>query len=304
MPNRSSENEKVRSGDRKPQAERRGIRERKAAPSASFSSKPKPAPVEATTATSASTTSAAKLPARTPPLCRFFVLNGACRYGDNCHFSHELPPGGANEAKKQTPCRFYLQGHCRYGDYCQLLHEDPNLKNGQDAQHTCGICLEPIGPEYNKRFGLLEGCDHVYCMDCVMTWRADGSSEAEDRRVCPTCRTKSSYVIPSWEYCVGEDKKQVDNMYKARLASLPCKRFNGRFGSCPFGRDCFYAHIIDDEDVKAQDKTREEIERKRERERARRQRDFDRDEELELFATFITYLELMHMGILPRDVVE
>lgn len=225
--------------------------------------------------------------ARAPPLCRFFVLQGHCRYGDECNFSHTLPQGGVVEARKQIPCRFFLQGNCRYGDRCELRHDNPDGADKEEAL-TCGICLEPVGNEYNKRFGLLEGCDHVYCMECVMTWRSEGSSEAQDRRVCPSCRTKSFYVIPSWEYCVGEEKKQVMTKYKAKLAKLPCKRFDGTFGSCPFGRDCFYAHMRHDKNVKSQDKSMEEIHRNRD-ERRRRARLID---DLEVINSFLMLLEL------------
>lgn len=122
-----------------------------------------------------------------------------------------------------------------------------------------------------------------------MTWRADGSSEAEDRRVCPTCRTRSNYVIPSWEYCVGEAKEQVMDKYKAKLATIPCKKFNGNYGSCPFGRECFYAHLVDDEDVKRFDKTIEEIQRNREAKR--RQARYEHD--LDIMYNFLMLLELM-----------
>lgn len=50
-----------------------------------------------------------KAVARAPPMCRFFALNGDCRYGEDCRFSHSLPEGGIMEARKQIPCRFYLQ---------------------------------------------------------------------------------------------------------------------------------------------------------------------------------------------------
>lgn len=228
-----------------------------------------------------------------PPLCRFFVLRGFCKFGDDCMYSHTLPPGGILEARRQIPCPFYLKGTCRFGDHCELRHDSQDVEHRAaqektQEQYTCGICLEPLGREHNKRFGLLEGCEHVYCLDCLRTWRKEGSREAQDRRVCPTCRTKSFYVIPSWNYSVGEEKKQVASGYKAKLAKLPCQRFDGTLGSCPFGSDCFYAHLQNGKNVKSQDQTMEEIHAERE---GRRRHTHEMDD-LEIIHTFLMLLEL------------
>ena len=46
-----------------------------------------------------------------------------------------------------------------------------------------------------------------------------------------------------------------------KLAMIPCKRWvTGKLGSCPFGRDCFYAHHDENgKDCKPLDKTRAEL---------------------------------------------
>ena len=224
------------------------------------------------------------------PLCRFFVLHGHCKFGHDCRFSHTLPKGGALEARRQIPCPFYLKGICRFGDRCELRHDAQDVEHHNDPQEQlmCGICLEPVGREHNKRFGLLQGCEHVYCLHCLRTWRKEGSKEAQDRRVCPTCRTKSFYIIPSWKYCVGEEKEQVVNGYKAKLAKLPCQRFNGTLGSCPFGSDCFYAHMRSGKNVKSQDRTKEEIHAERD---ARRRRTHELND-MEVIHSFLMLLEL------------
>jgi len=203
------------------------------------------------------------------PLCRFFVLGSNCRYGDRCSFSHVLPEGGVDEARKQIPCPFFAQGTCRYGDFCQLRHDkceiisSPNDSNTQEEDAlTCGICLECInkGVQNNKKFGLLSCCDHVFCFTCLMEWRKEGSKEAEDRRCCPTCRKHSNYVVPSNEFAIGEEKQKIAAMYKAKLAIIPCKKFDGILGSCPFGKDCFYMHVDEDgRDIKFQDKSMKEL---------------------------------------------
>ena len=258
--------------------------------------------------------------ARLPPLCHFFLL-GHCVYGDQCRFSHTLPPGGLEEARRQTPCPYYLQGNCRFGTSCLLRHDEMDLQqlrqqqeSGEiDAQSggvlTCGICLDDIlivnGNNCHtrsvKKFGLLSGCDHVFCFDCLKTWRAANNKSSSHRRgmgslddtmletrTCPTCRAPSDFIVPSRKFCTGEEKQQVIESYKAHLATIPCKKFDGTMGSCRFGRECFYAHInARGHDVKANDKPRRQPSDYR-----RRRRTSDDDDMMDMY-TFFLLLDLL-----------
>ena len=51
---------------------------------------------------------------------------------------------------------------------------------------TCGICLNPIA----TRFGLLTGCNHSFCLQCIRNWRQAGLEyqESDVVRSCPLCR--------------------------------------------------------------------------------------------------------------------
>jgi hypothetical protein len=191
--------------------------------------------------------------------------------------------------------------------------------DGEDEEDlTCGICLEPLGPPRaykagieaaaaatapcrRKKFGLLSACDHIFCLQCLRTWRSgqkreaaaaaaaggnddglleslllahnDGgdpqslSSSSERVRACPTCRQVSDFVVPSDRYCKGPEKDLVVRSYQARLSSIGCKRFTGELGSCPFGRDCFYGHWHprDGRDMKPMDKSRQQLWQERQR---------------------------------------
>ncbi|XP_066960248.1 probable E3 ubiquitin-protein ligase makorin-1 isoform X1 [Macrobrachium rosenbergii] len=49
-------------------------------------------------------------------LCRYFI-NGACREGDRCRFSHNV-----DSARPSLLCRYYVRGTCAYGQNCRYDH--------------------------------------------------------------------------------------------------------------------------------------------------------------------------------------
>jgi len=191
-------------------------------------------------------------------VCKYFLSNN-CRYGSSCHYAHERPL-----------CRHYALGQCQYGESCHFSHQDPvrsPRSNGSDSVlydfsswnnnydpsppeaiesaneakiFECGICFEVVTPP--KCFGLLMGCDHVFCLSCISTWRKTHSLDNETTiRSCPVCRKESDCIIPSREFAVGDRKATLHKAYKERLARIPCRYFT-KFQNCPFGNDCFYAH--------------------------------------------------------------
>jgi E3 ubiquitin-protein ligase makorin len=107
----------------------------------------------------------------------------------------------------------------------------------------CGICYEPVKQKSDPRFGLLT-CEHVFCLQCIRTWRAKHSqTTADNLRSCPMCRTLTYFVTPSTEWVSDQAKKtKVIDDYKKNLGQIPCAYFNYGDGSCPFGSSCFYAH--------------------------------------------------------------
>mmetsp|Transcript_1471 Transcript_1471/g.2169 ORF Transcript_1471/g.2169 Transcript_1471/m.2169 type:complete len:272 (-) Transcript_1471:65-880(-) len=251
------------------------------------------------------------------PLCRFFVVSasgiGTCRYGENCSFSHELPEGGIEEARKLIPCPFFARGTCKYGKFCQLRHDTvDNIpasgKGKQDDGLTCGICLEVVSRpgRCNSRFGLLSFCDHIFCFECLMEWRKEGSKEVVGRRSCPTCRKHSHYVVPSSVFAMGKEKEELVTNYKAKLAIIPCKKFNGRLGSCPFGKDCFYMHMDEDgEDIKLQDKSMKELYDEQSSRRRRRQSYNHRySGDINLLNSFLLMLDLYASDMFDEDAYD
>ncbi|CAM9799549.1 unnamed protein product [Scytosiphon promiscuus] len=135
---------------------------------------------------------------------------------------------------------------------------------GEEMECTgdkCGICLENI-PASGKRFGLLN-CDHVYCLECLRTWRKSRGPQKDISRTCPECRKVSFFLVPSKEHLKGKEKLKAIQAYKKGLSKLPCKYHkpessrgsgSGNVNICPFGARCFYAHL-DEHGNDVKDKT-------------------------------------------------
>lgn len=144
-------------------------------------------------------------------VCRFFISN-KCLRGSSCPYSHDLTPD------------------CDHHE-----EDDPGATIGVDE--SCSICLQSILIE-GKRFGLLPQCTHVFCLDCIATWRSS-SPNHELSRKCPVCRISSFFLIPSPRFFVGELKRKRVYEYLKFLASKPCRY---PIEICPYGPICFFNH--------------------------------------------------------------
>ncbi len=155
-----------------------------------------------------------------PPLCPYFEKQLECPFGEYCEYIH----GDFCEIC-QTPC---LHPHSEeqrqaHRKECMSLIE----KDMQEAfavqcskDKACGICMETVWEKENgdKRFGILENCNHIYCLDCIRKWRASKVYENKIVKACPECRVKSDYVTPSkYWYESEDDKKKIIHDYKSNL---------------------------------------------------------------------------------------
>lgn len=115
----------------------------------------------------------------------------------------------------------------------------------EDAE--CGICFDSIRRK-GERFGMLESCDHAFCLSCIRSWRKQ--REQQDKvnlRLCPICRNESFFVIPSDTLLLDPKVKgEAVSKYKDEMRRIPCKLFDYARGSCAFGSSCFYAHLNPD----------------------------------------------------------
>ncbi|CAL1714734.1 unnamed protein product [Somion occarium] len=196
-------------------------------------------------------------------ICKYYTTPRGCFGGSKCKFLH-------GEEDKLTPydqrktCKFYAAGYCRRGGDCWFVHSDPDAsKSSADAVQStskvveeedrlCSICLEkPI------TYGLLVGCDHIFCLECIRRWRnSEGKSSdvviSKVNKSCPLCRVSSQFVTPSSHFypSTHPGKASTIEQYKASMARVPCRYFQASLKTadrfCPFGKDCFYQHKNED----------------------------------------------------------
>ena len=75
----------------------------------------------------------------------------------------------------------------------------------------------------DRKFGVLSGCDHPFCIGCIRGWRGGGHNPPGMDvdtvvRACPVCRVRSHFVTPSviW-YGSEEEKEDIVKGYKRKL---------------------------------------------------------------------------------------
>lgn len=135
-------------------------------------------------------------------------------------------------------CKFFLTNSCRLGKSCKFAHVLPG--SGFTEHSICEICSEDVLLKGCK-FGLLENCDHVFCLNCIREWR--NQKEKQDRlnlRKCPICRVDSFLIIPSAQFLSDEAKAAERESYCNHVSGIPCKNFAA--GKCQFGSSCLYRH--------------------------------------------------------------
>lgn len=188
-------------------------------------------------------------------------LNDAWQHSPSRSFSalsirdEEEPEPLSNDPRDRPICAFAANGNCPRGDFCPNIHGDLCSTCGKHCLHPyrptereshkiqcernkknvdallksqdieCSICLERVHSKSSvaeRKFGLMSGCDHPFCVGCIRGWRSGSHAPGMDIdtvvRACPVCRVPTHYVVPSliW-YFSPEEKKEIINGYKNRL---------------------------------------------------------------------------------------
>lgn len=214
-------------------------------------------------------------------VCRFF-LKGGCTFGESCRNLHVVDVADLDDDPSQTKASNggFQAGYGpsdlthgpRRSPECE--EEDARLPQGvpsaasrkgragpSPAGHIgqgrksavdiddaeCVICTDSI-KKRGEKFGMLENCDHTFCLSCIRSWRKQ--REQQDRvnlRMCPVCRNESFFVIPCDRLILNpSEKAQAVENYKREMSEIPCKAFDYGRGKCPLGTSCFYAHLNPD----------------------------------------------------------
>ncbi|KAJ6224986.1 hypothetical protein RDWZM_003531 [Blomia tropicalis] len=77
---------------------------------------------------------------------------------------------------------------------------------GERSEGQCGICLDdPSLKRFNKnrRYGILQNCNHRFCENCIAEWRSRSNNQ------CPVCRKKSNWYLSSKIWIEKEDEKKL-----------------------------------------------------------------------------------------------
>jgi len=193
-------------------------------------------------------------------VCPYF-LKGKCRHKERCWFSHkcnaesdedfaELIEDGEEQSSITEPI-------APRSDETANPGTSSSSSSPEDEIIKCGICLENI-IEMGERFALFSNCIHPFCYQCARNWHRNPSyrkfrklkeTNAQHTLVmhsCPLCRVDSEYMFPSKEHYIGAEKDAYIAKFKEERSDRKCKFFDGNLGSCPFGKECFYAHLGED----------------------------------------------------------
>lgn len=183
------------------------------------------------------------------PLCPFARGSDHCPqpdctylHGDKCDFCNCLCLHPFDREQRNI-----------HRDDCIKEHEremEQAFAIQRSSDKACGICMDIILDKellVERRFGILEKCDHVFCLTCIRKWRQTEQLDKKTIRSCPECRVFSAFVIPStYWYDSGEEKDKLIANYKKALSQKPCKYFKQGQGQCPFAGACFYLHAYPD----------------------------------------------------------
>ncbi|VDK87156.1 unnamed protein product [Litomosoides sigmodontis] len=182
------------------------------------------------------------------PLCPYFET-GECDKGDKCQFVHGDVCDLCN-----VPCLHPMDAEQRaqHRRECIDAHEaamEEAFAEARSADKMCGICMENIR-DIKSRFGILEGCKHCFCLDCIRRWRRNQNDHFEKKTVrsCPECRTHSDFVIPATYWVEDQaDKDDLIARFRENTKQKQCKYVKeGYIDDCPFGNKCFYKHELPD----------------------------------------------------------
>jgi E3 ubiquitin-protein ligase makorin len=154
-------------------------------------------------------------------LCPIYEKTLECPFTDNCEFVH----GDICDICNMASLNPYDEKQANeHKSQCLAVIEkdmEESFAIQRSMEKLCGICMEVVWEkekDSDKRFGILENCNHTFCLQCIRKWRASKSYENKVVKACPECRVKSDFVTPSRYWFEDEsNKKRIIEEYKGKL---------------------------------------------------------------------------------------
>ena len=87
-------------------------------------------------------------------------------------------------------CQLFINGDCKSVKTCKKYH--PKILNDSE----CMICKAKVRASL-RRFGLMNGCQCIFCYPCIRQWRSRGNVGSEVANSCPICGIVSIELIQS-----------------------------------------------------------------------------------------------------------
>lgn len=124
----------------------------------------------------------------------------------------------SKKIKRCDPCRIFClieddeaQNQAHFQEMEHIVNEKIfNERMERSANKVCTICNQEVIskqnyagdllPSSDRRFGIFQNCNHIFCLKCVQAWIMTG--------LCPICLKISPYVIPS-EYWIEENDEKT-----------------------------------------------------------------------------------------------
>lgn len=119
------------------------------------------------------------------PLCPYSTTSGICHFPPGqCSYLH-----GLDCDLCARPCLhpYDLEQQRQHRDECLREHEremELSFAVQRSKDKVCGICMDTVvekKPITSSRFGILEKCNHIFCLDCIRKWR--GTKQFERRTI-------------------------------------------------------------------------------------------------------------------------
>uniref|UniRef100_A0A8D0HR47 E3 ubiquitin-protein ligase makorin-2 n=1 Tax=Sphenodon punctatus TaxID=8508 RepID=A0A8D0HR47_SPHPU len=182
--------------------------------------------------------------------CRYY-MQGVCREGSRCLFSHDL-----STSKPSTICKFYQKGQCAYGTRCRYDHTKPSASGGAVCSGLPSLpspSFQSVNPLPDHNTPIIKSKVHE------SRKREKKTLVLRDRNLCGLSEERGSASTASDPAGCSEKSENVEMKPHSYLAaicsgleedSVPGSSYaDGQqlcpyaaAGACQFGDHCLYLH--------------------------------------------------------------